>query len=84
MANGDNVEHLPNRKRLAEEQVAQAIAYLREKMPENFILVTQADGAVQVMGAFSLASAQTMLNEAIKEVAHQYAYRRAKGELPPQ
>lgn len=78
-----NVEHLPDRKRLAEEQVAQAVATLREKMPENFMLVYQdADGVVQVMGAFSLSSAQAMLDTAIKAVAEQYAYQTAKAAKP--
>lgn len=77
------VEHLPDRRRLAEEQVGKAVEKLRETMPENFLLVIQKPGGeVEVMGAFSLNSAQDMLKDAIEVVAHQYAYQKAKAAKP--
>ena len=80
---GNNVEVLPDRKQLAEEQIGQAVAFLREKLPEDFILVAKVDGDIVTMGGFSLKSAQEMLKTAIEVVSDQYAYNAAKGKIKP-
>lgn len=77
----DAVEVLPERKRLAEEQVGLAVEFLRDKMPEDFLLMSKVDGELRIMGGFSLNSAQEMLDYAIKAVAEQYAYKAATGKV---
>jgi hypothetical protein len=63
-----------DRQAAAEEQVAKAIAALREQMPENFILIIDDGKDVVTRGMFSLNSAQRMLKSAIETVSDQYAY----------
>jgi hypothetical protein len=62
----------------SEEQVAQAITFLRERMPENFILTAMVNGEVVTMGGFSLNSARTMLKSTIETVSEQFAYKSAQ------
>jgi uncharacterized membrane protein len=63
-----------DRQAAAEEQVAKAIAALREQMPENFILIIEKEERVVTRGMFSLNSAQRMFKSAIETVSEQYAY----------
>lgn len=67
----------------SEKQVATAVAFLREKMPEHFIVIAKIDGQIVTMGGFNLESARDMLKGGMEAVSEQYAYHTAKSAFKP-